>query len=108
MDRTYKKRLEVGRQIVSAIYAFKHESGHWPTTLDELVPDYLPATQLSERRWTYRLGSGAEPPRLSALAGFHRYATYYFPPATHYYFPPGADHGWILNNEGTESFLGAN
>jgi hypothetical protein len=102
--RELHKRLRVGREIVAAVNEFKSEKARWPTGLDELVPTFLPKQPPPNHRWRLEAVSN-EPPHLRGFAGMHRMLIYYFPPTDHLVFPEGTDQGWILNDEGTESFL---
>lgn len=44
-----------GLPIVQAIYDFRAQHGHWPSSLDDLVPQYLPARPAGV--WSYSHGT---------------------------------------------------
>ena len=102
----FASRLQEGRTIVKAINDYKAKKGNWPEKLDDLVPDFL--ASLPEN-WGY--SSPSFYGRLSGHAAFHCVLTYYFPndkgePLEPGLFPPGIVHGWIRNDEKTETFIG--
>jgi hypothetical protein len=102
----FETKRDEGRAIVKAVYTYKHKEGHWPAGLADLTPKYL---DVVPSNWSYSAGDA---PRLSALACFHTYLTYYFPASAREFveteiFPSGVDHGWVRDCEGRISFLGA-
>jgi hypothetical protein len=45
-----------GQQIVDALYAYRHATGRFPDTLDQLVPDYFEKIEpptAGTRRWRF-------------------------------------------------------
>lgn len=51
-----------GKQVVEALKKYKNDHGSYPATLEDLVPDYLPALPRldGKAKWFYRFRDGGE------------------------------------------------
>jgi hypothetical protein len=101
-DRTreFRAQAQAGQPIVGAIEAFKKESGHYPASLADLVPKYLPAppdvpdrTNHKFRGWEYRTVTNGIAVSYSLIYYMGRGGVEYDPPR------------WFGNDEGHRTIL---
>ena len=53
----------IGNEIIAALEKFRHEKGHYPTQLSELVPKHIPeikSPSYGEKRWDYNYKPGED------------------------------------------------
>lgn len=84
-----------GQPIVTAIYRFKQERGLWPSSLDELSPDYIKDTQTKAWRLNWRPSGWWQ---LICQAGLTDWAVRYG--------HNGNDDGWAITDGVHDELLG--
>jgi hypothetical protein len=94
--------------VVNAIWQLKKDKGRWPDDLaTDLVPNYLPEIPaLLQDRWLrYGLRHDEFGPILRLHSSMHCHIQYQFPQDEYGFLPPGIAAGWVLDDEGTYSYL---
>ncbi|HQU43673.1 MAG: hypothetical protein B7Z73_18175 [Planctomycetia bacterium 21-64-5] len=103
-----EERLREGRAVVAAVYEFQRQHGRWPSSIEELAPQFLealPKPHATKGYWSYSPSAAGMPPALGCNVGPGRRLMYGFPPRTASLLPPGTDHGWVIDSKSGEEFV---